>query len=159
MRRYVTGCDAVHPDRRGGQHVARPCFGVLALDETKGIGVMVSSERSQHGNKTRADELLDSLTGMDETPFRHCDTYIHDSSQPKCLRWFLTINRMPAVGMHLAFEQVGEPKLFADWQGRTVKVMSASRLGDVGISTNLQLANGYESRVPLSELSNFREAP
>lgn len=58
-RRYVIGCDAVHPDRRGGQHVAMRCTGVLAIDGD--IGVLVASERSQHGNRDKADALLDQI--------------------------------------------------------------------------------------------------
>lgn len=61
MIRYITGCAAVHPDQRGGQHVARHCTGVLAIDDERNIGVLVNSERSQYGNKTRATELLARL--------------------------------------------------------------------------------------------------
>jgi protein subunit release factor A len=56
--RYVIGCDAVHPDRRGGQHVAMRCTGVLMIDDERGIGVLCNSERSQHGNKERAEQML-----------------------------------------------------------------------------------------------------
>ena len=56
--RYITGCDAVHPDRRGGQHVAMRCSGVLAIDDEKGIGVLVTNERSQMKNKEKAETRL-----------------------------------------------------------------------------------------------------
>jgi hypothetical protein len=59
--RYILGCDAVHPDQRGGQHVARKCTGVLAIDDEHGIGVLVNTERSQYGNRQRADALLARL--------------------------------------------------------------------------------------------------
>jgi hypothetical protein len=61
MRRYVSGCDAVHPDRRGGQHVAMSCSGVLAIDDEAELGVLVMAERSQFKNRARADELLDAM--------------------------------------------------------------------------------------------------
>lgn len=56
--RFVTGCDAEHPDRRGGQHVAQTCTGVFAIHEPSGLGVMVKCARSQLGNKARAVDLL-----------------------------------------------------------------------------------------------------
>jgi protein subunit release factor A len=58
-RRYIVGCDAVHPDRRGGQHVAMACPGVLVIDDEAGIGVLVQHERSQVKNKNLAETLLD----------------------------------------------------------------------------------------------------
>jgi protein subunit release factor A len=58
-RRCIVGCDAVHPDRRGGQHVAMACPGVLVIDDAHGIGVLVTTERSQIRNKQKAETLLD----------------------------------------------------------------------------------------------------
>lgn len=54
----IAGCKAAHPDRIGGQHVARSCSGVRVMHMPSGIGVTVTSERSQHGNKAKAIELL-----------------------------------------------------------------------------------------------------
>lgn len=59
--RFITGCAAVHPDQRGGQHVAMQCSGVLAIDDDAQIGVLVNSERSQFANKQRATEMLAAL--------------------------------------------------------------------------------------------------
>jgi hypothetical protein len=64
-RRYITGCDAVHPDRRGGQHVAMRCTGVLVIDDDRSLGVMCNSERSQHGNRTKAEAMLRGLIEND----------------------------------------------------------------------------------------------
>ncbi len=52
------GCEAVHPDRRGGQHVAKPCTGVRATHRPTGISVMVDTERSQHANRRLAEKRL-----------------------------------------------------------------------------------------------------
>lgn len=60
-RRTISGCDAAHPDRRGGQHVAKPCCAVMVIDEDLGIGVMVRSDRSQHANRELAERYLDIL--------------------------------------------------------------------------------------------------
>ena len=68
-RRYITGCDAVPPDRRGGQHVAMACPGVLAIDDEAGIGVLVMHQRSQVKNKQAAETLLDwAIELMEEKP-------------------------------------------------------------------------------------------
>ncbi len=61
MTRITTGCDAVHPDQRGGQHVAQRCTGVLVIDDERGIGVLVTSQRSQLGNRQKAKALLAGL--------------------------------------------------------------------------------------------------
>lgn len=56
--RVVAGCNAVHPEQRGGQHVSKPCSGVMVIDDDIGIGVMCNSERSQRGNRARAESIL-----------------------------------------------------------------------------------------------------
>jgi protein subunit release factor B len=57
----VVGCEAVHPDRRGGQHVAKQCTGVLVIHQLSGIGVMCNVNRSQYGNRAGAMEMLRKL--------------------------------------------------------------------------------------------------
>lgn len=86
---------------------------------------------------------------------KHCDDYIHDPSAPKCLRFFLLINRLPAVEIELCREYGVNPKLFADYNGKRVQVVMASRLGDLGITPHLKSYTGYETRVKVEQLSNF----
>jgi hypothetical protein len=93
---------------------------------------------------------------------RHCDEYLDDPTTPEPLRKFLEYARSPAHGQGM------EPvKLVATWnepngpggrpgKRRLVRVVMASRLGDVGITTDLQAEHGYQWRVPVSELSDFR---
>lgn len=57
----VAGCSAVHPDQRGGQHVAKQCTGVLMIHHPTGIGVMCNVNRSQYGNRAGALEMLKKL--------------------------------------------------------------------------------------------------
>ena len=54
----TTGCEAVHPDQRGGQHVAKHCTGVRITHKPTGVSVLCNSERSQHGNRSKAMEML-----------------------------------------------------------------------------------------------------
>ena len=96
---------------------------------------------------------------LDRTP-RHCDEYINDFQAPMPLRWFLYVNRVPAVDKALMLQNgVKEPALFADYNGKKVRVVMASRLGDVGITNKLDSDSGYQSRVPVERLSNFRSTP
>lgn len=57
----VIGCAAAHPDRRGGQHVARQCSDVLVIHKRTGIGVRNGTERSQRRNLEIARAKLQSL--------------------------------------------------------------------------------------------------
>lgn len=112
----------------------------------------------------------------------HCDDLIEDETQPACLRAYLEYNRRPAIDKNLPEAQ--EPKLFATlkadkkgefylghWDakgpvmqpmpmkaGQTVRVVMASRFGDVGITPVLKNARGYVARVFLDDLENFSES-
>ena len=96
---------------------------------------------------------------------KHCDDYIDDPSAPEPLRKYLDRARMPAHGM---LEKTPYPRLFATYVGRRwrgvkkgarVRVVMASRLGDVGITKNLQADHGYMLRCAVKELTNFSEEP
>jgi len=82
----------------------------------------------------------------------HCDDYIDDPSAPECLRVFLEHARSPAHG---AFSERPLPRLFADHKGKRVRVVMASRFGDVGITGNLKADHGYDKRVAVADLANF----
>lgn len=87
---------------------------------------------------------------------RPCDDYIDDPTAPEALRKYLEFARAPAHGQLLPKPH---PRLFADYEGKRVRVTMASRLGDVGITTDLGAELGYERRVLVSALSNFSETP
>lgn len=87
---------------------------------------------------------------------RHCDDIADDPSSPEVLRTFLNWARSPAHGL----TQPGPyPQLYAEYCGRTVRVTMASRFGDVGISYDMARETGYETRVAVESLSNFRDTP
>jgi len=88
------------------------------------------------------------------TEFKHRDDYIDDEEQPQVLRTFLDYARSPAHG---ATRAEPKPKLFADYEGKRVRVVMASRFGDVGITGKLHEEYGYDSRVSVSALSNFSD--
>jgi hypothetical protein len=86
---------------------------------------------------------------------RHCDSYINDPNIPRCLQWFIFWFRHSASDKHILSRNVEEPKLFAKWKNDWIRVVMVSRMGDVGISYNMDLNYGYSDRVYLSELTNF----
>jgi len=90
---------------------------------------------------------------------RHCDEYIHDFRVPKVLRVFLLVNRMPAVDKMLLNEAGFNPVLYATYNGETYRVTMASRMGDVGITKDFTKDMGYERRVAVEDLTNFRGEP
>lgn len=54
----TVGCEAAHPDQRGGQHVTKHCTAVRIRHVPTGIEVVSRDERSQHGNRVKAMEML-----------------------------------------------------------------------------------------------------
>lgn len=97
--------------------------------------------------------------------FVHCDEYIEDTSKPEVLRKFLERARMPAHG-HLVESPF--PKLFATYNGKSwqgvdpgdrVRVVMASRMGDVGCTKILTAETGYQVRCAVADLSDFSDTP
>ena len=86
---------------------------------------------------------------------KHCDDYINDHNYPICLRYYLLVNRLPATDKYVIVEAGHDPNLFADYEGKRVRVVMASRFGDVGITYKLDNETGYSERVHVSDLSNF----
>ena len=89
----------------------------------------------------------------------HCDDYIHDPTTPNCLKYYLLVNRLPAVDSLIIIASQGSPKCFATHLGKRVRLVMASRMGDVGITDQLDDTHGYQKRVYLEELSDFSTDP
>jgi hypothetical protein len=90
---------------------------------------------------------------IDET--KHCDSYVDNPRGNSAARWFIFVNRLPASLRILAQPYIKDPKLFADYQGKRVRVVMASRLGNLGITYDLTADYGYKRRVLVDELTNF----
>jgi hypothetical protein len=103
---------------------------------------------------------------MTTTEPRHCDDCIHDRSMPLALRWWLFLHRLPAADQLLCREAKTWPALYATVatdrllpgmvRGTTVRVVMASRMGDVGITPKLDAESGYTARVAVDDLENYR---
>ena len=89
------------------------------------------------------------------TEFKHCDEVIDDFNYPVCLRYYLLVNRLPAIHKYVITESQGEPVCFATYQGEKVRLIMASRFGHVGIAFDLSATQGYDTCVYIEELSNF----
>lgn len=84
----------------------------------------------------------------------HCDDIWAEQRQGCPVRAFLDVARAPA------YEREGEPPaLFATYEGKRVRVVMASRFGDVGITENLSATHGYKTRVYLPDLTDFSGQP
>lgn len=93
-----------------------------------------------------------------EVPYEdHVDSVIYRHDVHNIVKWWVIVNRMSALAKTVAYEAGVNPQLFADFEGRRVKVVMASRLGDVGITHDLKADHGYSVRVLLKQLSNFSD--
>jgi hypothetical protein len=81
----------------------------------------------------------------------HCDDIADDEAAPLCVLNYLAVARAPA------WQQGKRPPLFATRDGKRVRVVMASRFGDVGITENLSAEHGYGDRVYLPELTDFAD--
>ena len=81
----------------------------------------------------------------------HCDDIWESKDAPECVIAFLDVKRAPAHGAFTG----KSPTLFATFEGKGVRVVMASRMGDVGITENLKAGHGYDLRVYLPQLSDF----
>jgi hypothetical protein len=98
------------------------------------------------------------MSEKEEDDERHCDYVIHDFKKPMALRWYLFINRLPAADKGLCFQNgVKDPVLYAKYKGEWVRVVMASRFGDVGITDALDAEYGYDKRVAVDDLEAFTD--
>lgn len=113
----------------------------------------------------KKEKELDAKLDLVSQTFRHCDEYIDDETQPAVLRKFLDRARSPGHGM---MSQEPYPKLFAtyngvDWmgvaKGDRVRIVMASRMGDVGATKNMDAESGYQLRCAVADLIEFSDQP
>ncbi len=84
---------------------------------------------------------------------QHCDDWLEATGPVgNFIRWA----RSPSHGMMQAKPW---PQLYGTYKGHRMRVTMASRLGDVGITTDLKQDTGYQFRVGLDELDNLSETP
>ena len=111
------------------------------------------------------DNRISIEEAMTDPEFKHCDENINDETQPLVLRKYLERARSPA---HEMMSNDPYPILFATYNGREwkdivfgdrVRVVMASRLGDVGITKHLDHTHGYTVRCAVADLIDFGDSP
>jgi hypothetical protein len=126
---------------------------------SKGTAEREAKSRAKH--EKGEFEVVRYLPTEEEAPKDdgHCDWQINNYKQPMALRWYLLFNRMPASDKGLMRENgTPEPELYAKYEGEWVRVVMASRFGDVGITKKLDRDYGYdEGRVSVADLSEFTD--
>jgi hypothetical protein len=111
----------------------------------------------------------------------HCDDLTYDPAMPAPLREFLEFHRQPAINKRgdgpplfatfacetealmirpcrpesFAAPECEEEPLIKFAAGQRVRIVMASRFGDVGVTTKLDAVRGYEARVYLPCLTDF----
>lgn len=103
-----------------------------------------------------------------EDDIAHCDDYINDPNAPECLREFISWHRQPAIDKYRANSKP-RPVLYAtltqDYPsanlktGQRVRVVMASRFGDLGITADFTAESGYAMRCMVSELCEWGTKP
>lgn len=103
-----------------------------------------------------------------EDDIAHCDDYIEDPYAPQCLRDFIRWHRQPAMDKYKSSAEP-RPILYAtltrDYpsfnlkEGQRVRVVMASRFGDLGVTTDFKAESGYTLRCLVSELSEWGTQP
>ena len=94
---------------------------------------------------------------MTNPEYDHCDRTIVESKYPMIVRWWVFINRLPDIEKHLCFHNGVNPSLWAKCRGKWVRLVMASRMGHVGITTNIDAQIGYGECVWLHELTDFTD--
>ncbi len=78
----------------------------------------------------------------------HVDEFIsYGFGQHKYARFVLHYFRLPAVLKNDFREFMEDKKLFCTYGGKRYRVIGASRMGDVWLTSNLENSSGYELRV------------
>jgi len=84
----------------------------------------------------------------------HCDDILEDKSLPDCVIKYLKVARYLGV----EYDEIAPP-LYATYKDKRVRIIMASRSGDVGITEMLGDVNGSGIRVYLPELTDFSDTP
>jgi hypothetical protein len=79
---------------------------------------------------------------------------LHDYKLPAMVRGFIALNQGPATETMAIREAGMMPKLYGTYQGKRVRVVMVSRLGDIGITT-IDQEYGYSDRVSIYDLTDF----
>lgn len=90
----------------------------------------------------------------------HVDDFIDHYKSNAYARWVFTIFRLPAALAGAVAPWSKQFRLYCDYQGKRWRVIGASRMGDVWLTSKLEASGDgfpYEQRVDVAECSNFTD--
>lgn len=134
------------------------------------IGLGLHRLKAKRGDEAQDEALdlvgehLDKFAAELRTPSKpgkwlHVDDFIDDYRTPEYTRAFLLCLRLPAM-QKIAFRHfMAGRRLFCTHAGERYRVVMASRMGDVGLSKNFDVEDGYSLRVPPTECTDWSADP
>lgn len=86
------------------------------------------------------------------------DDYIDDFSKDKYVRWWLFLHRLSAHYQSSFKTFIDSYPLYCTYDGTRYRVVFASRMGDIGITSNFEKET-YDKRVDLDACTDFSKEP
>jgi len=92
---------------------------------------------------------------IEEKEPMHVDDFIRAYDKDKYARWFLMLQRLPALMKSHFHEWIKEYKLFCTYEGKRYRCTGSSRLGDVWLTSDFNRDTGYELRVNVEDCTEW----
>ena len=88
----------------------------------------------------------------------HVDDYIWENRKgDSYAQWVLMHFRLSATMQGKFQEFMKDEKLSCDYNNGTYRVIGASRMGDIWLTSDFKRVNGYDLRVDIEDCSNFNK--
>lgn len=88
----------------------------------------------------------------------HVDDYIDGLDGDPYAQFVLNLFRLPAMQTMRWAKQIERSPLFCTWQGKRFRVIGASRLGDVWLTSHFSATSGYQHRVDVEHCTEWGAA-
>ena len=90
----------------------------------------------------------------------HVDNFIDFGTKDKYenenyARWILNHFRLSASLKYIFDEFMKDHKLFCEYKGEKFRVIGASRLGDIWLTSDFNKTHGYKHRVSIEDCKNW----
>lgn len=114
-------------------------------------------------SKSKGLAALISAGESEEIEIRHVDNFIgygncnSDERYETYARWVLDYFRGSAVCKNDFHEFMKDNLLFCDFEGSKYRVIGASRLGDVWLTSDFKSEQGYQHRVCVDSCTNWQK--
>lgn len=108
-----------------------------------------------------SDDLETALVsaGFERPAIRHVHDFIDDPGSDDYAAWVLNHFRLPAILKARFMKFMGKRELFCTYDGKRFRVIGASRLGDIWLTSDFTRENGYDKRVDPAKCSAWSPQP